>query len=1084
MSEHQFPKPKFRRETRLGLVVYGGVSLAVYMNGVCREFYNAVRGRGIYKLIKALTDADIVVDILSGTSAGGINGVLLSYALCNSNQENIVDFANFAEVWRESGDIRQLLYQPLPNNSTESRDSLLDGQGYYQGELQNAFRKASFNQISAPNNEWLSPNNELDLFVTGTDLVGKVYTIFDDTGKLIEVNNHRAVFHLKHRQGRKEPFNPNFNLSGEISTPENTYQALAKLCRITSCFPVAFPVVTVKLNNSPDPADEKLVRWGDLLNRQLPRQEPENGYCLHFVDGGVLDNRPFSYTVQEMYYRVANRPVERKLFYIDPKPDTLLGSPRFNQMSKPDIGQVIQESLVGMPTYESISNDLELIADHNEQVARYNDLFSQIDNPSSKRNFIPSFLNPQEEIYLRSRLIRLRDRVLPLVLRVEQNDSQFSYEYKQNILAKVASLFANNLSGNNQDEPDNFLLSAGQQIRNLDVDYSLRKHQYIVRKIHQLMEDVEEAEEYNQLQELIHNLNRQIKLLEVINASIKDFLNSQIVSNYFYGLIDSSSAHEYVALVGNNLSEGIYNSLIKLHRFLLDADSITENSKENELEKSENNLPSFFTVLPSQAQHIVDQKPEKSESQHQWLPQNLLSDILEKFKQKITQLNELKTDLLKEIIANPKFADNDQENDSTNFSTNLCKVEEASENLIRCCQSSRAEQVLTSFQTFRELDQVLYSFEYITEIGAKELIQTIRISPEDAALGFGANFEAGKRLDGKLAGDSLRSFGGFFKKAWRSNDILWGRLDGLNRLVEGLVTTESCQNFPQFLQRQAKEQGLPQTGEEFEKFQGEYIDFLLQEALPNTQNCEQIRNHLFKLANPDHNLSAAELKTILNDLVLEGHRAILATDLPAVIEDEIAEQLEWNQQKLKPTTTTSKLLDSTPKYYPVSGYFGSMVNSLAAAELAKQALTSLPGNSEEFFRTRYQVGSEKILNDIPSLVLLTLATRSGLVIRDIINTFLGPKRAQIIQKGLIYKVLNNSLRISYWWLQSRGPQTLRAINFAGKPPLIPIIQVALLVVAILGILITVSESLVWVAVVIVSLLLVWLLDSIENQPKK
>jgi predicted acylesterase/phospholipase RssA len=62
-------KPDFRKETRLGLVLYGGVSLAVYMNGVCREFYNATRGRGIYKLIKALTDSDIVVDIVSGTSA-------------------------------------------------------------------------------------------------------------------------------------------------------------------------------------------------------------------------------------------------------------------------------------------------------------------------------------------------------------------------------------------------------------------------------------------------------------------------------------------------------------------------------------------------------------------------------------------------------------------------------------------------------------------------------------------------------------------------------------------------------------------------------------------------------------------------------------------------------------------------------------------------------------------------------------------------------------------------------------------------------------------------------------------------------
>ncbi|CCI13602.1 hypothetical protein MICAE_2010009 [Microcystis aeruginosa PCC 9806] len=35
-SANYLKKPDFRKETRLGLVLYGGVSLAVYMNGVCR----------------------------------------------------------------------------------------------------------------------------------------------------------------------------------------------------------------------------------------------------------------------------------------------------------------------------------------------------------------------------------------------------------------------------------------------------------------------------------------------------------------------------------------------------------------------------------------------------------------------------------------------------------------------------------------------------------------------------------------------------------------------------------------------------------------------------------------------------------------------------------------------------------------------------------------------------------------------------------------------------------------------------------------------------------------------------------------
>ena len=51
------PAPERSRETRIGLVMYGGVSLAVYINGVSQEFYHAVQGNGVYSLIKELTVA-------------------------------------------------------------------------------------------------------------------------------------------------------------------------------------------------------------------------------------------------------------------------------------------------------------------------------------------------------------------------------------------------------------------------------------------------------------------------------------------------------------------------------------------------------------------------------------------------------------------------------------------------------------------------------------------------------------------------------------------------------------------------------------------------------------------------------------------------------------------------------------------------------------------------------------------------------------------------------------------------------------------------------------------------------------------
>src|SRR5437763_17002390 len=72
-----------RPEVRFGLVLYGGVSLAVYMSGVVTEFWHLVRAaRGAepdspYNDLLAAADVGVTVDIVSGASAGGTNGVLL-----------------------------------------------------------------------------------------------------------------------------------------------------------------------------------------------------------------------------------------------------------------------------------------------------------------------------------------------------------------------------------------------------------------------------------------------------------------------------------------------------------------------------------------------------------------------------------------------------------------------------------------------------------------------------------------------------------------------------------------------------------------------------------------------------------------------------------------------------------------------------------------------------------------------------------------------------------------------------------------------------------------------------------------------
>ncbi|MGQ4648492.1 patatin-like protein [Lyngbya aestuarii] len=1081
MSSQNLKIPEFHREHRLGLVVYGGVSLAIYMNGICREFYNAVRGRGIYKLIKALTDSDIIVDIVSGTSAGGINGVLLSYALANSTEDKVVDFEEFAPIWRDDANIRSLMYDPSPWES--KIESVLDGSGYYQTKLADTFKAATNNKDQAPEGEWLSQFNELDLFVTGTDLLGRVYQVFDDTGAVIEVKDHRTLFHLKHRQGRKEPFNPNteeqkIDPADPTRTSEVTYQSLGKLCRITSCFPVAFPVVEVGIKEDANLIDQQLVKWGILSNRTLPEQQPEGGYKVYFVDGGVLDNKPFTYTLKAIYYRTANRPVERKLFYIDASPENFSGGSKFNQMSKPNVLSVVQESLVGLPSYESITNDLQLLKEHNEKVRRYKSLVKDAEIPgplTRAMSEISEKLNINEEIYLRSRLISLRDHVLPLVLRMDQIGTAYSDKNKQEILEKTGKLLTEAITDNTDTQKQGEILyETSQQIRNLDVDYALRKHFYITQKLGQIIGkrlDALENQENKKGQILLGRINRQIKLLEVIKSAVDELLSEPKVSEDFYKLLEDSSTDQAPdSLESYSLRNQVYDHLLRLHRFLLDTDSLEDFSPQ-EVQKPnlEPVAANFLKNLPLEVEKLGLSSDALDNSEEiDWLPQKLISSILEQLRQKIRKIDN-NPSRLTEIWSDNRFQNNEYQNDGDSFSTVLRQVELATENLIEASGLAKTEEILFRFRSFRQLDRVLYPFEYLTDIKEKDLVKIIRFSPEDAQLGFGK----GKSIGDKLGGDNLRAFGGFFKKSWRSNDLLWGRLDGLNRIVEALVTPESLKHFSGFLERESARNGCTQE---------EYLDFLVEQSFPHAQqtrpkDLDKIKNHLRLLADPDLQLSKSRFKSILDDFVLEGHREIVNKDLKNVIEDEVAEQLEWNQQRVKVNSSSKLSSNEAIKYEPVPGYFERTVSTLAAGEIAKQSVESLSSQQKEsLFRKQYSVGKETVLKDIPILVLTNLVTRFTLVLRDITLTSLGDRRASQLRRRLTYQFFNKSLQLFYWWLQFTAPLAMGSNNFRGKQPLILVAQVVLSLIAVVAVAVTVLNSPELIAVAFGAAVLCWLLE--------
>jgi patatin-related protein len=553
MSTSKHPLPIFSRETRLGLVLYGGVSLAIYMNGICQEFYNAVRGRGIYKLIKALTDSDIVVDIVSGTSAGGVNGVLLSYAIANSNQDAVIDFKDFAKLWIENADIEKLLRKPVRGKNKPPFDSVLDGEGFYQAQLEDAFQEEAIRHPEE--NDWYSEFSELDLFITATDLDGRIKQVPDNTGTIVEIKDHRAVFHLKYRQDQIEYIDNPFK-------PERiTRQALAKLCRITSCFPVAFPVVEVKLYPEDENlVDSKLVNWGNLQYRELKcdRQERKDDpkkleYSLYFVDGGVLSNRPFTSTVQTIYARTAYRPTDRQLFYIDPNPEKFLDNTNDERNSKCAASQASWKnpykvglaSKIDIPNYQSISRDLESIKEGNRKVIRYQLLRKSLEDKNAEelREFIHSKEQKKEHKYddveyvnyLKCRLLGLLDNSIQQILisSDERSDTQ------QKILQEAAELLTNEILSKKTKD---YLHNIYKQVTPLDIDFSIRKHCFllgVISKMTQEFQKENKIKQYLELRYLAYQLSWQFELLKIVQKSLY-----QILSGYeFDEILDETISH-------------------------------------------------------------------------------------------------------------------------------------------------------------------------------------------------------------------------------------------------------------------------------------------------------------------------------------------------------------------------------------------------------------------------------------------------------------------------------------------------------------------------------------------------------------
>src|ERR1043165_6912104 len=92
------------------------------------------------------------------------------------------------------------------------------------------------------------------------------------------------------------------------------------------------------------------------------------------------------------------------------------------------------------------------------------------------------------------------------------------------------------------------------------------------------------------------------------------------------------------------------------------------------------------------------------------------------------------------------------------------------------------------FSQFDDFDQISFPILFASEVGESDVVEVLRISPEDATSLIDERAER-QKANGrqKLAGTALHHFGAFLDQVWRQNDILWGRLDGAERLITAML---------------------------------------------------------------------------------------------------------------------------------------------------------------------------------------------------------------------------------------------------------------------------------------------------------
>ncbi len=416
------------KELRIALVCFGGVSLAVYIHGISKEILKLVRASSALHALDRATraqarfgdqfdlrspehdteaiyfellreigrkiDLRVIVDIIAGASAGGINGTMLARALAHD-----LPIDKLREFWLESADVTQIL-APEARAKRRSKlymhpfiwglrmlrsaDEFRDGEvrrklslfvrsrwfkppfdGLCMSELMyNA--AVSMGNPAKPTASLLPVGHRLDLFVPLTDHHGYERRLEMHDPPVIAEREHRHILHFSYRRWPNGDTETDFDLADA--------PALAFAARATSSFPGAFPPAQIvemdrfcAARGIAWPGRDRLLaaNFAPYLNAGV---DPAT---VSFLDGSVLNNKPFHEATAAIAGRPAYRQVDRRLVYVDPDPDR---PHTVHHERLPGFFATLKSALSDIPRSEPIAEELEWVSSFNQRVRRTKDI--------------------------------------------------------------------------------------------------------------------------------------------------------------------------------------------------------------------------------------------------------------------------------------------------------------------------------------------------------------------------------------------------------------------------------------------------------------------------------------------------------------------------------------------------------------------------------------------------------------------------------------------------------------------------------------------------------------------------------------